>query len=73
VLRVGWGHWSEAGSVGCGLRAKLSQVEVGTSAITDIHGLPETLLGVVSVENHGIKKDRDTLENDLDKATHQGP
>jgi hypothetical protein len=73
VLGVGWRQWSKAGSVGCGLRAQLSEVEVGTSAVANIHRLPETLLGVVSVENHGVKKDRDTLENDLDKAAHQGP
>jgi hypothetical protein len=73
VLGVGWRHWSEARSVGCGLRAKLSEVKIGTSAVTDIHGLPETLLGVISVENDGVKQNRDAFENHFNKTAHQRP
>ena len=73
MLRVGWGHWSEARSVGRRLRAKLSEVKIGTSTVTDIHRLPETLLGVVPVENDGVKKDRDALKNDFNEAAYQGP
>jgi hypothetical protein len=32
VLR--WRHWSEAGSVGCGLGAKFIEVEIRTSTVT---------------------------------------
>jgi hypothetical protein len=52
------------------LRAKLSEVKIGTSTITDIHGLSETLLRVVSVENDGVKKNRDALENDFNEAAY---
>jgi hypothetical protein len=72
VLSVGWRHWSEAGSVGCGLGAKLREVEIRTSTVTDIHGLPEALLGIVSVKDHRVKQDRDILENNFNEAAHQG-
>ena len=39
VLGEGWGHRSEAWGVRCGLRAELSEVEIGAGAVTDIHGL----------------------------------
>jgi hypothetical protein len=52
--------------------AKLSEVEIRTSMVTDIHGLPEALLGVVSVKDHRVKQDRDTLENNFNEAAHQG-
>jgi hypothetical protein len=55
------------------LRAKLSEVKIGTGTVTDIHRLPETLLRVVSVENDGVKKDRDALKNDFNEAAYQGP
>jgi hypothetical protein len=73
VLSVGWRYWSEAGSVGCGLGAKLREVEIRTSTVTDIHRLPEALLRVVSVKNYRVKQDHDTLENNFNKAIHQGP
>jgi len=70
VLGVRGRHWSKAWSVGCGLRAQLSQVEIRTSPVTNIHGLPETLLGVVSVEDNAVKQDRDALKNDFDEAAN---
>jgi hypothetical protein len=52
------------------LRAELSEVEIGTSTVTDVHGLPETLLGVVSVEDDAIEDDGDALEDDFDQTAH---
>jgi hypothetical protein len=34
---------------------KLSEVEVRTSIVIDIYGLPEALLGVVSIKDHQVK------------------
>jgi hypothetical protein len=61
---------SEAGSIGYGLGAKLREVKIRTSTVTDIYRLPEALLGVVFVKDHRVKQDRDTLENNFNKATH---
>ena len=57
--RVGRGHGAEAGCVGSGLGAELGEVEIGAGAVTDVHGLAETLLGVVSIEDYAVKEDRD--------------
>jgi hypothetical protein len=70
VLRVRWGEWAEAGGVGSRLRAELSEVEIGSSAVTDVHGLPETLLRVVPVEYDSVQDDRNTLENDFNEAAN---
>lgn len=70
MLRVGWRHWSEAGSVRCGLGAKLREVEIRTSTVTDIHRLPEALLRIVSIKDHRVKQDRDTLENNFNKVVY---
>ena len=54
MLGVGWGHGTETWGVGCGLRAELGEVEVRTSAVTDVHGFAEALLGVVSIEDDAV-------------------
>jgi hypothetical protein len=43
------------------LRTELSEVEIGTGAVADVHGLAETLLGVITVEDDAVKNDGDTL------------
>jgi hypothetical protein len=70
VLRVRWGEWAEAGGIGSRLRAELGEVEIGSSAVTDVHGLPETLLGVVPVEYDSVQDDCNTLENDFNEAAN---
>jgi hypothetical protein len=55
------------------LGAELSEVEVRASAVSDIHGLPETLLGVVSIEDNAVEDDGDTLEYDFDEAADKRP
>jgi hypothetical protein len=72
MLRVGWRHWSEVGSVKCELGAKLREVEIRTSTVTDIYGLPEALLGIVSIKDYKVKQDRDILENNFNEAVYQG-
>ena len=73
MLRVRWREWTKTGSVGCGLRAKLGKVKVRTGAITNIHGLAQALLGVVSVEYNAVKNNTDAFEDNLDKRAYQGP
>jgi len=73
VLGVGGREGPEPGSVGGGLRAKLSEVKVGAGAVTNVHGLAETLLRVVSVEHDAVKNDAYALENNLDDAAHERP
>jgi hypothetical protein len=52
------------------LRPELGEIEVGTGLVSHVHGLPEALLGVVSVEDDGIEDDGDALENDLDQTAN---
>jgi len=70
VLRVGRGERSEARCVRCGLRTQLSEVEIRSSAVSDVHGLSETLLRVVSVEDDTVKDDGDALEDDLNETAN---
>ena len=49
---------------------ELSEVEIGASAVSDIHGLPETLLGIVSVEDDAIEEDCDAFKNDFDETAN---
>jgi hypothetical protein len=48
----------------------LSEVEIGTGAVTDVHRLAETLLGVVTVEDNAVKNDGDAFQDDLDEAAN---
>jgi hypothetical protein len=89
VLTQGWrlgrehgrGHGSaskaggarEARRVGGGLRAKLSKVEVRASSVSDVHGLVQAALGVVSVKDDAIEQDADDLDDNLDDDADEGP
>lgn len=73
VLRVRWGERTEARGVGSGLRAQLGEVEIRAGAVTDVHGLAKTLLGVVSVEDDGVEEDGDALQDDFNEAANQRP
>jgi hypothetical protein len=64
---------TESRSVGCGLRAQLSKVEVRSGAITLSHGLPELALGPESVEDNAVDDDAEELDNDLDNAADKCP
>jgi hypothetical protein len=68
MLRVRRGERAETRSVWRGLTSELGEVEIGACTITDVHGLPQTLLRVVSVENHAVKQDCDAFKNDLNQA-----
>ena len=52
--RVRGRHGAEAGSVRCRLGAELGEVEVGTGLISHVHGLPQALLRVISVEDDTV-------------------
>jgi hypothetical protein len=63
----------EARRVGSGLRAKLSEIEVGAGSVSGVHGLVEAALGVVSVKNDAVEQDADDLDHDLDDDADEGP
>lgn len=63
----------EARSVGSGLRAKLGEIEVGAGSVSDVHGLVQAALGVVSIEDDAVEQDADDLDDDLDDDADEGP
>jgi hypothetical protein len=73
VLAKGGRLGAEAGRVGSGLGAELSEVEIGTSAVTQIHGLEETSLGVVTVEDDAVKNDAEGLDDNLNDDADKSP
>jgi hypothetical protein len=66
-------EWAKSGSVGCGLRAQLSKVEVGSSTVTLGHGLPELALGPEAVEDDAVDDDTEKFDNNLDNAADKCP
>lgn len=84
-IDIGWMAWwrapaagagregTEARSVGSGLRAQLSKVEVGTGAVADSHGLAELALRPESVEDDGVDDDAEGLDDDFDNAAYERP
>ena len=71
VLREGRSHWRllKARGVGRGLGAKLSEVEVGASAVADVHGLVKAALGEDAVGDNAVNGDGDDFDNDFDEGT----
>lgn len=67
------GRAREARRVGGGLRAKLGEIEIGASSVSDVHGLVQAALGVVSVEDDAVEQDADDLDDDLDDDADEGP
>jgi len=63
----------EARGVGRGLGAELGEVEVGTGAVAEVHGLVEAALGVEAVEDDAVDGDGDDLDHDLDNGADQRP
>jgi hypothetical protein len=51
----------------------LGEIEIGASAITDVHGLAKTLLGIVSVEDDSVQDDCDALDYDLNQTANKRP
>ena len=68
-----WGQGTEARGVGCGLRAELSEVEIGSSTVALSHGLPELALRPEAVEDDAVNDHAKKLDNDLDDAAHKSP
>jgi hypothetical protein len=73
VGRIGWGERPEAWGVGRGLGTELGEVKIGAGAVTDVHGLAQALLGVITVEDDGVEDDGDEFYNDLNNAADEGP
>lgn len=67
------GEGTKSRSVGCGLRAELSQIEIGTSTVTLSHGLPELSLGPEAVEDDTIDDNAEKFDYDLDDAADKCP
>lgn len=68
-----WRHGTKSGCVGCGLGAKLSKIEIGSSAVTLSHGLPELPLGPEAVENNGVDGNAKNFDNNLDDGANKRP
>jgi hypothetical protein len=66
-------EWAKAGSVWCGLRAELSKIEIGSSTVTDGHGLAQTTLGVVAVKDDTVDGDGQRLDDDFNDAADESP
>jgi hypothetical protein len=64
---------TESGSVGCGLRTQLSEVEIRSSTVTLGHRLPELALGPESIEDDAVDDDAKEFDNNLDDAAHESP
>jgi hypothetical protein len=73
VLAKGGGLGTEARSVGSGLGAELSEIEIGTSAVSHIHGLEKTTLSVVAVEDDAVKDNAEHFDDNLNDDADQGP
>lgn len=63
----------EAGSVGSRLAAELGEVEVGSGAVSHIHGLEQTSLGVVTVEDDAVEENAEDLDHHLNDDADHGP
>lgn len=73
VVQRGGARALKARGVGRGLGAELGEVEVGASAVAEVHGFVETALGVEAVEDDGVNGDGDDLDDDLDEGADQRP
>jgi len=66
-------HGAEARSVGRGLRAQLSEIQVGAGAVTHGHGFAELALGPETVEDDAVDGDDENLDYDFDDAAYKCP
>jgi hypothetical protein len=66
-------RWSEAGGVWCGLRAELSEVEIGAGFVPEVHGFPQLVFAVEAIEDDGVDSDGDYFHDDFDEAADEGP
>jgi len=55
------------------LGAELSEVEIGTGAVSHVHGLHETTLRVEAVEDDAVEGDADDLDDYLDDDANESP
>jgi hypothetical protein len=51
----------------------LGEVEIGTGAVADGHGLAELALGPEAVEDDGVNDDAEGLDDDFNDAADKGP
>lgn len=72
---IGWRHGSllESWCVRRRLGAELSEVEIRTGAVPEIHRLVELPLRPVPVEDHTVERDDDDFDHNLDDCADQGP
>jgi len=72
---VVWRFWGlrceEARSVGSRLNTELSEVQIGTSLVSQIHGLLQTLLRVEAVEDNGVDEDDQQFNDDFNDRTDE--
>lgn len=63
----------DARSVWSRLGFELSQIKIGTSFVSEIHGFGEPPLGIEAKEDDSVNGNRDDFDNDLDKSTDKRP
>ena len=73
VLAECRGLGAKSGSVGSRLSSKLSEVQVGSGLVAEVHRLVESALGVVSVEDDAVKRDADDFDDNFDNDANEGP
>jgi hypothetical protein len=64
---------AEARSVGSRLTAELSEVKIGTGAVSHVHGLEKALLGIVAVEDDAVEENGENLDDNLYDDANHGP
>jgi hypothetical protein len=66
-------HGTEARGVGCGLRAELGEVEIGTGTVAHGHGLAKLALRPEAVEDDSVDGDDKNFDYDFDDAADERP
>lgn len=66
-------HGAEARRVGGGLRAQLSEIQVGAGAVTHSHGFAELTLGPEAVEDDAVDGDDENFDYNLDDTAYKCP
>ena len=66
-------HGAEAGRVGRGLRAQLSEVQVGAGAVTHGHRLAKLALRPEAVKDNAVDGDDKNFDYNFDDAAYKRP
>lgn len=51
----------------------MSEVQVGSGLVTEVHRLVESALGIISVEDDAVKGNADDFNDNLNDDANEGP